>query len=147
MNADEYRSRLASYDDVDLQGPIDAAQVEEAEESLKCQLPPEYRSFLLACGCGGIGPEDFIGLGGPDHLNVVKLTSTLRNRQNALPKNLLPLRGDGFGNYDCIDLSKPTNNGECYIVQWNHEGGVPEVLASSFDEWFESMLVLINEIS
>jgi len=147
MNAEEFRTKLATYEDVDLRGGVDEAQVDEAEEALGCQLPPQYRSFLLICGCGGIGPEDFVGLGGPDHLNVVNLTSMLRKRQNALPENLLPLRGDGFGNYDCIDLLESTNNGECAIVQWNHEGGVPDVLAGSFDEWFESILNLINEIS
>ncbi len=123
MNAEEFRDRLASYDDVDLRGPVDEAQVDEAEKALGCQLPPQYKSFLLICGSGEIGPEDFVGLGGPDHLHIVKLTSRLRNRQNPLPENLLPLRADGFGNYDCIDLSKPTSNGECSIIQWNHEGG------------------------
>ena len=99
-------------------------------------------------GCGGVDTEDFIGLGGPDYLNIVKLMPKLQDRNNKFPNNLLPLRGDGFGNYDCLAFDVPTQNSEVAIVQWNHEGSsaqVMEVLANDFEQWFESILLMIEE--
>ncbi len=119
-----------------------------AEQQLGIHFPPQYRAFLSAFGSGGVDSEDFIGLGGAEHLDVAKLALKLRNRNNSLPTRLIPLRSDGFGNYDCLDTDQQTSQGEYAIVQWNHEAGADqecELLADSFDAWFESVLVLIEQ--
>ena len=148
MSTKELNHRLANFETIDSSGPVPEATIVAAEQQLGIQFPPQYRSFLSLFGCGGIDSEEFIGLGGPDHLNIVKLTLRLRAKINSLPIYLLPLRNDGFGNYDCFDTRGLTERGEFMIVQWNHEGGEDqylEVLSDSFDQWFESLLVMIEQ--
>jgi hypothetical protein len=148
MNNKELNQRLANFEIVQPSGPVSEAAMSAAEQQLGIQFPPQYRAFLSAFGCGGVDSEDFIGLGGPEHLDIVKLALRLRKRTNPLPARLVPLRSDGFGNYDCLDTDQPTSKGEYAIVQWNHEAGENqecERLAESFDDWFESVLMIIEE--
>lgn len=120
MSNEELNRRLSMFDAVEPSGPASEAQIAAAEDQLGIRFPPQYREFLSNFGSGGVDSEDFIGLNRPEHLNIVKLTSRLRARNNPLPARLLPLRGDGFGNYDCL-VQRPTTHGEFAIVQWNHE--------------------------
>ena len=148
MNSEELNQRLAKFEIVEPIGPASEEMIAAAEHHLGIQFSPQYRSFLSNFGSGGVDSEDFIGLGGPEHLDIVKLAFRLRNRNNPLPAHLLPLRGDGLGNYDCFDMSQPTSHGEYPIVQWNHEAGEVqecELLAGSFDDWFESILVMMEQ--
>lgn len=148
MNNEQLNQRLANFEIVEPSGSVSEAAIVAAEQELGIQFPPQYRAFLSAFGSGGVDSEDFIGLGGPEHLDIVKLVVRLRNRNNPLPERLLPLRSDGFGNYDCLDINRPTEQGEFSIVQWNHEAGEDqecEMLADSFDDWFESVLAVIEQ--
>ena len=148
MNKEELNQRLINFETVEPSGPVSEEAITSAERQLGIQFPPQYREFLSAFGSGGVDSEDFIGLGGAEHLDIVKLALRLRSRINPLPSRLLPLRGDGFGNYDCFDINQPTSGGEFAIVQWNHEAGDEQEykpLAESFDDWFESILVMIEE--
>lgn len=148
MNNEELNQRLANFETVEPSGPVSEEVIAAAEQQLGIQFPPQYRAFLSAFGSGGVDSEDFIGLGGSAHLDIVKLALRLRDKNNPLPARLLPLRSDGFGNYDCFDTNQPTSDGEYAIVQWNHEAGEDqecELLADSFDGWFESILVMIEQ--
>jgi len=149
MNNEELNQRLANFETVEPSGPVSEDLIATAEQQLGIQFPPQYRAFMSVFGCGGVDSEDFIGLGGPAHLDIAKLALRLRERNNPLPARLLPLRADGFGNYDCLDTNQPTADGEYAIVQWNHEAGEEdqecELLADSFDGWFESILVMIEQ--
>ena len=62
---------------------------------------------LLKFGAGYVTSEELIELGGAKHLDVAWLARDLRSRKaataKALPAMLIPVRADGFGNYDCID--------------------------------------------
>jgi antitoxin YobK len=148
MNNEELNQRLAHFETVEPSGPVSESLIAAAEQQLGVQFPPQYRAFLSVFGSGGVDSEDFIGLGGPEHLDIAKLVLRLRDRNNPLPARLLPIRGDGFGNYDCFDTDQPTSQGEYAIVQWNHEAGAVqecERLYDSFDDWFESVLVMIKE--
>ncbi len=148
MNNEELKQRLASLEVVEPHGPASADMIKAAEKQLGTQFSPQYCAFLSTFGGGAIGSEDFIGLGGPPHLDIRRITLRLRQKNSPLPTRLLPLRGDGFGNYDCLDTKQPTFDGEYAVVQWNHEAGADqtcELLAESFDGWFESILVMIEE--
>lgn len=148
MNTQNIKTRLAGFDNVHFYGPVDQAAIDAAQADLGVVFPPEYRQFLSVFGCGSIESEELVGLGGPEHLNVVWLKRQLTERHKPLPRNFLPLRSDGGGNYDCIDLGSATNNGEYAIVEWRHDGSSTSqcsVLASSYFEWFESVLRLIEE--
>ena len=143
MSIDDLNQRIRSFEFTDFSGPIAPSLVNSAQQALGLPLSREYRQFLEHFGSGGVESEEFIGLGGKPHLDVVRLREDLLQRERPFPKHLLPVRGDGFGNYDCIDTSAPTEKGEFAVVYWLHDGGEHQTyqqLASSYFEWFNSIL-------
>lgn len=147
MKIDALKLRLSNFEDVDFSGPVSEEEIAAAEAELGFKLPPEFRSFIAGFGCGGVGPESFLGLGGENHLDVVWMRNKLSEKTSGPPLNLIPIRSDGFGNYDCLDISKPTEHGEFLIVQWVHGSGndqEPGMLAKSYFDWFNSILDMIE---
>ncbi|MFC5457725.1 SMI1/KNR4 family protein [Prosthecobacter fluviatilis] len=147
MKIDELKKRIANFENVDLIGTVSDDLIRQAEAELGFKLPSQYRAFISNFGCGGIESEEFIGLGGPEHLNVSKMVVRLKGKNRALPHHLLPLRADGFGNYDCVDLQQPRDGAEFAIVRWVHDATVEdqhEVVADSYWQWFESILTMIE---
>jgi cell wall assembly regulator SMI1 len=150
MNIKDWLLQAEKFEKREFFGPVDVAEVENASRDIGLPFPPQYRAFLETVGSGSVGSESFIGLGGPQYLDVVWMTSALRNKraEKAFPPFLIPIRTDGYGNYDAIDTSHPTELGEFAVVEWRHEGSGEdkcEVLASGFFEWLASMLILIRE--
>jgi hypothetical protein len=49
--------------------------------------------------------------------------------------NLCPIPGDGFGNYECLQLSA----GHANVVWWVHDGNgyIHETVAPSFSVWLD----------
>lgn len=117
----------------------------EAQAAIGLRFPPGYVQFLERLGSGYVSLQEFIGLGGPPHLDVVKETLHLREhaRVSRVPHSLIPVLADGGGNYECIDTSRPTSGGEYKVVSWLHDGGHGqdcEEIASSHLEWVWSTL-------
>ena len=149
MNIQDIKRELADSPDRDLGSGVDEQAVLQAESALGVLFPPQYRRFLARFGSGFVSSEEFIGLGGPRHLDVAWLTIELRSRKKDFPKSLIPIRADGFGNYDCLDSNNPTSDGEFPVVVWVHDGGANQhhrILAPSFDDWFINMLRLVKEL-
>jgi len=151
MNWDELLQALREFEDADFSGGVDDAQIDAAAEKIGLMFPRGYRRFLHHFGSGGIESEEFIGLGGPAHLDVIERVVDLRAKPgpSVFPRTLIPVRADGFGNYDCIDTLQPTHDGEFAVVQWLHDGGNEqrmEVLGESYVDWFGSMLKLLRDI-
>ena len=150
MNIQDITKEIHSFDEYEFVGPIQEQLVFQAEQELTLRFPPEYRQFLLTFGSGSISSESFIGLGGAQHLNIVWLTQTLRKKPTPrpFPVELIPIRTDGFGNYDCIDTSTTSTSGEYAIVEWLHDAGGQKgrTLAVGYFEWFRSIIQIIREI-
>ncbi len=145
MSADQLCQHLSPFAEPDISGGVGDERIAAASAAIHLSFPPQYVEFLRAIGTLGVSSEEIIGLGGPGHLDLVRITNRLRNRPaNAkFPDSLIPLSHDGLGNYDSIDTSSPTSQGEFAIVQWAHDGGDQQqlkVLAGSFDEWFVGFL-------
>jgi antitoxin YobK len=87
----------------DVSGGVSETEIGSAERAIGVRFPPKFREFLQELGCGEAGSEEFIGLGGPLHLDLVRATLALRQRPSGFPPTLMPVRHDGFGNYDCLD--------------------------------------------
>jgi len=150
MNLDEWLQKVSAFEDREFFGPVADAAIETASHELGLPLPAQYREFLARLGCGSVASESFIGLGGPRHLDMVWLSKTLRgkDREKRFPVGLIPVRADGYGNYDAIDTAQPTSERECAIVEWRHEGVSTDrcrVLASGYFEWLESMVAVIRQ--
>jgi cell wall assembly regulator SMI1 len=150
VTLEEWIREARTFDDCEFFGPVDDSRIEGASRDVGLPFPGQYRQFLSAVGCGSVATESFIGLGGPQSLDVVWMSRTLRakKRKKRFPSTLIPLRTDGYGNYDAIDTTQPTEEGEYAVVEWGHEGSNADtnrILARSFLEWAESMLDLIRE--
>ena len=141
--ADLVRQRLPAVE-TDFVGGASEAKIDSAERALGVRFPLTFRSFLRELGCGGVDSEEFIGLGGPPYLDIVESTRGLRERPDGFPTTLLPLRRDGFGNLDCLEIGSGKED-ECPVVEWSHEAQNAQrrVLAPDYRRWFESMLELI----
>jgi antitoxin YobK len=149
MDIEGLRTDLSQIDDVEFVGGVPTEAIALAEAELQVLFPPSYKAFLQEFGSGYVSSEGIVGLGGPKHHDVVWLTKELRGRSsNPLPCNLIPLRNDGFGNYDCIDVSKGDANGEYQIVEHLHEGksGENRKLADNFLDWFREILQMVRQI-
>jgi cell wall assembly regulator SMI1 len=149
MDIKSLRNDLSQIDDVDFVGGVSTEAIALAEAELCVSFPPGYKSFLQEFGSGYVSSEGIVGLGGPKHHDVVWLTKELRGRSsNQLPCNLIPIRNDGFGNYDCINISKRAANGEYQIVEYLHEGssGENRKLADNFLDWFREILQIVRQI-
>lgn len=151
MEINRIQSTLASFPEKDFSGGVSDNVIQEKSCIIGLTFPPQYIGFLRELGAGYVSSEEFIGLGGPEHLDVAWLTLQLRSRksQTRFPDSLIPLRSDGYGNYDCIDTRRPTSDGEFKIVEWVHDAGDSQEyrpLANSFNEWFVNMLHDIQQL-
>ena len=150
MNLPEWLREIEAFDDREFFGPIANERIEAASTEIGLPFPPQYREFLSVVGSGSVASESFIGLGGPQDLDVIWMSKALRGkeRRKRFPSTLIPLRADGYGNYDAIDTTQATSGGEFAIVEWRHEGAESEpnrVLAAGYFEWLESMIAIIRE--
>jgi hypothetical protein len=130
-------------------GGVSEEAIHDAAMRLGVVFPPSYVDFLRRFGSGYISYQELIGLGGPPHLDVVELTSHLRERAgiSRFQRHLVPVLADGFGNYDALDTSQP--GPEVPVVQWLHDGGddqKPPVLAGSYAEWLQRLVEDIRSV-
>jgi hypothetical protein len=125
----------------EFEGGVPEATIAAAEAKLGVRFPAPLRAFLGELGSGSAGSEEIIGLGGPPHLDIVRATVDFKARPGGAPDGLLPLRRDGFGNLDCLDVSTGG------VVEWVHTAPFAErrVLAPDYEEWFESILELATD--
>jgi cell wall assembly regulator SMI1 len=146
MNIDDFESAISKVEFVDLIGAVNQASIIRASQDLGITLPTQYQSFIERFGCGGVGSESIIGLGGANHLNFAFMAQLLRTKHPyEFPATFIPIRGDGYGNYDCIDLESVNDAGEPAIVEWLHDGGRRRLLASDFFSWLDELVDLANE--
>ena len=117
------------------------------QEGIGHKLPADYVEYLVELGSGFASSEDFLGLGGPPHLDAIHVRQRLRETpaSSQLPDHLLPVRPDGYGNYDCIDLSRSTAE-QSTIVFWRHESASEsQTVKSGFWDWFCDQLESLRD--
>ena len=145
------RSNLEKFDFVEFSGGVQEGEIKSAEEAIGLSFGTEYREFLGSFGAGAVSSEEFIGLGGAPHLDVVKMVKHLRSpsAQSQFQGTLIPIRGDGYGNYDCLDCSQSHSSKGPIVVSWQHDGGRDqecEVLNASYGEWLLATLSMIEKL-
>jgi hypothetical protein len=148
MSLQQVQQRFESFEAVEFAGPASEADVAELRRLFRKAVPADYLEFLQSLGAGAVESEEFVGLGGPVHLDARRVTARLRESSEfaEFGDHLVPLSGDGGGNYECIDLdrSSPTT---AIIVAWDHGRPTDDelpVLATGYWEWFLGMLDLID---
>ncbi len=129
-------------DPSDFAGPVEEARIQAAEEALNLRFPDSYRWFLTTFGVAW-WPTTIYGLGGHSTDNVVKMNFVEREEvERTLPPTLLAFSPDGFGNHDCLDMTRRMD-GECPVVFWQHdaaENAQPVQTHRDFIEWLEAMI-------
>jgi cell wall assembly regulator SMI1 len=145
--------KLESYEEqheVNARNSLQKRLEKFAQEELEVTFPSDFIEYLSVLGGGSVSSEEFIGLEPTEYQNLVFITNKLREKstQTVFPKHLIPLRGDGFGNYDCIDTAR--SGEKSIVVEWIHDSGDVKnikVLASCYWDWFNGILNLIDEIN
>ena len=140
MNLNSAIDVLASIHEKELSEGVSREVVEEAEREFGVEFPADYVQYLTRLGCGFVSSEDFLGLGGEAHLDMVGVYKRLRkpSKHSRLPVAFVPLKPDGYGNYECIDIRRSSESRSA-VVFWRHDGGdeqVCEVISDGFWEWF-----------
>ncbi len=112
--------------------PASEARVAALEARLHCQLPEQYRSFLLTYNGGRVSPAGFVFAErtGPytDSLvhalyslydgDLCNLQKALLSRNGRMPDGVIPIGNDPGGNAICLVL---TGDRRGQVWFWDHE--------------------------
>ena len=130
-------------------GPAPESAITEAEERLGCRFPPSYRSFLRTFG----------GIVIPTHLGVVHdfvgvtpgedvVGRTLRGREERkLGENLVVVgMGAQYQEWFCLDISKPTTNGEYPVVLFDaRDNALDQQFYDNFGQMLQEVMVFVAD--
>lgn len=127
-------------------GGASAEEIREAQQSLGCVFPEDYRHFLAGYGAGNFCACEIYGIIPQKELcripNGIWATGYLRQRYQ-MPATCIAVAFDGYGGYYCIDTAQTGADKLCPVVLWNMEGengAEPERIADSFEEFFLTCL-------
>ncbi len=126
-------------------GGASTTAVSELENAMGVALPPTFKSFLTTYGALGVYDNFLSGIINDEPLAtecgcIYGDTLTLRDRGDDVPTSLWVIRVHADGAY-CIDTSRPTENGEFAVVNYEfHSNQHKDILARSYPEfvckWF-----------
>jgi hypothetical protein len=141
---------LAEFEPVEFSGGVSISAITEAEQAIGLKFGSEFREFLERFGTASISSQELLGLGGTSFLDVVTITRHLRtpSTHSRFPDNFIPVRGDGYGNYDCLDTSYICQEKGPRVVYWLHDGGDSqdcEVLSEGYGDWLFDILAVIRQ--
>lgn len=131
----KYLEEIVSVDSLIIYGPASIRDVEKLSQLFDGKLPSDFSDFLREVGCCSIGSEEVIGLGGPKHLSALMLCEHLRKSDLKFPSSGIPIRSDGFGNYDYIETVAG------FSVRFWRRGGSSEFVADNFDTWLVNLVL------
>lgn len=149
IDFDHAKGLLDALHEKGFSGGATMESIATLQEYIARELPGDYVEYLENLGCGFASSEDFLGLGGASHLDVVAVRRRLSepSKHSRLPDSFIPLKPDGFGNFDCIDLDQSSQQ-KSTVVLWLHDGGVDQqrnIIATGFWEWFCKELTSIRD--
>jgi hypothetical protein len=113
---------------------------EEAIAAAEAQIGPfprGYRSFVSSFGAARLDEREIFGLGDGSSRWSRVVEQTLWERHQAdkeLPRTLIAISNDGFGNVYCVRTSEDSDDESVY-VWWHDDDSEAEVVAESFESW------------
>lgn len=145
MSIQEVRQLLGRYEWSSGRG-VSREEIAEAQTALG-PLPDDYQEFLGEFGWLEFGPFEIygLGLGRPDHLDVIRMTTLERSEPaKPLPATWVCVMNDGAGNLVSFNTTCVTPDQKtCPVILWDHEigeGDASEEIAPSFEEWLIGIL-------
>lgn len=137
----ELMIRLLSFEFKEFGSGISDAEIATAETVLELRVEGSYRQFLRKFGWGSVEHLELYGLGGPPHLDLIRVTISERaEMEPPLPAHFLPVMNDGGGNLFCLDTNIKK---EPPVVFWDHNGDrnqIAEIEGVSFTLWLWEQL-------
>jgi hypothetical protein len=135
----DYSEMEAALAGLVVAGPVEEAVIAEAEQSLGVRFPPSYRFFLSKFGAAFGQGLDLAGLfvqenqeRPPLWVHVVDSTHELRHDSGgAIPKEYVPVSGDGCDLIYYIDTGRANADGESPLVALG-PGADDLIIADSF---------------
>ena len=122
---------------------LSEANIAAAEKTLGVHFPPDYRRFLLAHN-GGVPEPPYFGKEVVHYFfsiavrqKISNLVERARIRAPDLPKGVIPIATDPFGNAICLAAGRK-NRGKVYF--WEHEGGMERIGAEAGAERVSALL-------
>lgn len=132
---------------------IDATRLDAVERRLGVRLPEDYRRFLLTFNGGRPVPANFVVsvdaeprwmrvhffFGVDDDVDSTDLLWNFDTLSGRLPRHVVPIASDEFGNCFCLDIRRSVNGP---VLFWDHEqegmghdAALRISVAPSFQEW------------
>ncbi len=123
-------------------GPVTPQQINELEMHLDISLPDDYKKFLLEWNGGKPTPDRFSIPGWSNKSSVVNrflavhagkhsnLQKKIEVYEDRLPRELIPIAEDPFGNLICLGLG---GNRLGRIYFWDHEDELDDEGLSRLD--------------
>jgi SMI1-KNR4 cell-wall len=146
-----------TFEMLDVRPPVTEARINVLERELCITLPEGYKSFLLRYNGGRPKPDCFpirgsdrnpfgavhyfFDVDGPVEANNIDWNYRILNGR--IPRELLPIAGDGSGNIICLSLGG-TNEDAVYFWEHDDEHSPPTydnlyLIAERFDKFLDSI--------
>lgn len=129
-------------------GPVEEAELIQAEERLGQRFPGEYRAFLSSRGCGSIGSLELLGLGIPEKgvPNLMFVVCQLETAGFRVSPDILPVSPIGDGSYIAVVANSLGEYEPGQMVVWNPSrksvlDGIEELSCHSFNEWLSGQIL------
>jgi hypothetical protein len=146
MNYSKVDSAIKSCTPLDISGSVDDIRIEAASKKIGVSFPADYVLFLRRYGTIQMGSEEVFGLGGEPHLDIAFQCENASKDQLSWPPNSIPLRTDGFGNYDLLIVQTDIPEDSQYtIFEWHHDDGNTRFLAATLDSWLCDLAELAKD--
>lgn len=151
-------SRLETSNDYSPPLPLGQAELSKLEREFGITLPGDYREFLLEVGGVFFRGTNVVPLevrkdfGNVEHVTTLfgsdreqdSLQENIETYVGRIPKNLIPIGDDPYGNLHCVGVGGK-ENGKIYF--WNHEGPGDEddprgitLVAASFEDFIARLV-------
>lgn len=120
--------------------PVSETDICKAEEVIKFKLPEDYISFLKFSNGITIDGDEVFGLNNKRYDLIKAYHIEHESVEKPMDAHIIPFSPDGGGNFYCFDLK--LNN----IIFWASgydysETDLPEIVNSSFTEWFREVMI------
>lgn len=143
MSRADVEKLIPQFRNIALRGSVSDAEIDAREAALGIRIPKDFRTFLSVYGAGQAGPEDYLGasLRRGDDAFMTRQDLLTPSTHAPFPERLLPVNGNGYGDYYCIDLAE-SGIDSSVIVFWQHDNFVdpPEFIANGYWSWLANSM-------
>ena len=154
ITLEEIFAEISKYDDhlyTIFPGASDD-MIRDLQRKLGYELPGNFKLWLSKCNGLELPGDTIYGIHDDVALDLYDNYIFEKDEVgNPIRPYLLPLRPDGWGNHDCLDLRTLTDDkSECKVIFWQHDfwyedDEQPEIISDTFLNYLWDVLMFIKE--